>query len=290
MFKNILGAQGELSPHQSRSPHDPHHSAASPARCRLPRFAECRLRFGRGPGEAINLPGQQGRLSRVPERGQCLQVLARRPAADRAAPYTGSQNQLGERHRSAAGAARRKITLYRDWLGEMDVDFAKNVVEMKDMWLGYRGSTTSVVRVGNYKEPFSLETLTSSKYITFLERSYTDNFSPDRNIGAAYAMGPNWRVEVGAFGQAAGSPDASGRDEGTGSPGGSPSRRSTDRAHWSTSALPRAPGRPTPQPAPTPTPCASAPGRKPTSARPGSSPPARSVRRLHDAMNAEFAS
>ena len=37
--------------------------------------------------------------------------------------------------------------------------------------------------MGNVKEPFRLEMLTSSKYITFLERSLISDFSPTRNNG-----------------------------------------------------------------------------------------------------------
>ena len=38
-------------------------------------------------------------------------------------------------------------------------------------------------RVGHYKEPFSLEELTSSRFITFMERSLNNVFAPSRNTG-----------------------------------------------------------------------------------------------------------
>jgi len=43
-------------------------------------------------------------------------------------------------------------------------------------WLG-------TVYVGHFKEPFSLEELTSTRFITFMERSLINVFAPDRNIG-----------------------------------------------------------------------------------------------------------
>lgn len=129
--------------------------------------------------------------------------------------YRGNDNELASGTDVRRARLGVKTTMYRDWHGEFDVDFAENAVEMKDMWVGYMGFKNSLVKAGNFKEPFSLETLTSSKYITFMERSYIDNFSPDRHIGASYT---NWGqyhyVTAGAFGQVAGTPDATGNSEG----------------------------------------------------------------------------
>ncbi len=64
-------------------------------------------------------------------------------------------------------------------------DYEDGVADFKDVYIElkkipYLGN----LRVGHFKEPFSLEELTSSKYITFMERNLTDDpFAPGRNTG-----------------------------------------------------------------------------------------------------------
>ena len=58
------------------------------------------------------------------------------------------------------------------------------------------------VKVGHYKEPFSLDQLTSSRFITFMERSLADVFAPGRNVGVmAYNTLADQNVTwgIGAF-------------------------------------------------------------------------------------------
>jgi phosphate-selective porin OprO and OprP len=64
-------------------------------------------------------------------------------------------------------------------------DFAGNgPAEFKDVWLGLtKVPYVGHIRVGHMKEPFSLEELTSSKYITFMERALPNVFAPGRNTG-----------------------------------------------------------------------------------------------------------
>ena len=63
-----------------------------------------------------------------------------------------------------------KATLYEKWFAELDVDFANNEVEIKDMFMGYRFSDHWNVKMGNFKVPMSMERVTSSKYLMSAER------------------------------------------------------------------------------------------------------------------------
>ena len=101
-----------------------------------------------------------------------------------------------------------------EWAYEFGVDVAdeEGAAEVKDAYLTYLGWGKMVVKVGQFKQPFSLEEITSSKYITFMERALANTFAPGRTIGVglqSYAMNTN--MAVGLFGQAY---DQDAQDEG----------------------------------------------------------------------------
>jgi phosphate-selective porin OprO/OprP len=57
--------------------------------------------------------------------------------------------------------------------------------QFKDVYVGaFDLAWIGNVRIGHFKEPFGLEQLTSANYITFMERSLINTFTPSRNTGA----------------------------------------------------------------------------------------------------------
>ena len=89
--------------------------------------------------------------------------------------------------------------------GLREFDFAGGKVGFRDMFVGL--TAVPVVReryraVGYFREPFSLEGATSSRFITFMERSPMNTIDPARNWGAAAFWYPDeeWMTAVlGAF-------------------------------------------------------------------------------------------
>ncbi len=71
-----------------------------------------------------------------------------------------------------------------------EYDFADGSSQFRDVYVGltdlpYVGS----VRAGHFREPFSMDQLTSSNSTTFMERSLADIFAPARNTGVMVRRG-----------------------------------------------------------------------------------------------------
>ncbi len=95
---------------------------------------------------------------------------------------------------------------------KLQLDFAGGEVTFKDVWVELRnldecwGCMVPDVKIGHFKEFFSLESLTSSKYISFMERSLpVQAFGPPRNTGVGLFrsfLGQHMTLGVGWWGNA----------------------------------------------------------------------------------------
>lgn len=115
--------------------------------------------------------------------------------------YFGSKNPMSN------GTVFRRLTfatkarLWKDWDTEFDVDFAEALLDLRDMWVKYTVPGTHLsLQVGNFKEPFGLERLTSSALLTFLERASVSNAFPlGRRMGAAARYWTKYGQVTGAI-------------------------------------------------------------------------------------------
>jgi phosphate-selective porin OprO/OprP len=76
-------------------------------------------------------------------------------------------------------------TIYGNVEFKAQYDFAGGDADIKDMYVGIKGLPIGSIRAGHFKAGFSLEELTSSKYITFMERALSMTFVPSRETGFA---------------------------------------------------------------------------------------------------------
>ena len=129
------------------------------------------------------------------------------------AGFTHDNGQLGSGAELRRARLFAKGTMWDVWGYKFQYDFTgTGRAGIRDAYLQYMGlddlfGLNGYIRAGNFKEPFSLESLTSSKYITFMERALSvEAFSPSRNIGGAIQLNGKvaespWTAGVGIFGE-----------------------------------------------------------------------------------------
>jgi phosphate-selective porin OprO and OprP len=93
--------------------------------------------------------------------------------------------------------------LWEAWKYKLQYDFSNSgSAGIADAYIQYSGLKQWKFTVGHFKEPFSLQNMTSSKYITFTERGLPHLFTPNRAIGmAAGRTSNNWSINAGLFGE-----------------------------------------------------------------------------------------
>lgn len=94
-------------------------------------------------------------------------------------------------------------TLWKVWNYKLQYDFTgTGKAAINDAYIQYTGLPAGDIKVGHFKEPYSLQNMTSSKYVTFMERGLSHLLTPGRSIGLAYGTnGSNWSANAGLFAQ-----------------------------------------------------------------------------------------
>jgi phosphate-selective porin OprO/OprP len=113
-------------------------------------------------------------------------------------------------------------TMYDDWGYRLQYNFASkgpNRTGILDTYIDYKGFDNVDLRVGHFKEPFTLQEASSDNFVTFTERALLAAFSPGRRIGAMASHGEKYSTwAVGLFGESIAKKERS-VDEGWGASG-----------------------------------------------------------------------
>lgn len=98
---------------------------------------------------------------------------------------------------------------YEDFHYGIEADFRDNNADVTDAYLGFDGIENTNLQIGQFKQPLSMDFLTSSKRYAFAERGLPVALSLGRGLGAmAQYSGDDWGVSGGFFGDTAGSDDS----------------------------------------------------------------------------------
>jgi len=95
-----------------------------------------------------------------------------------AAFYGEDKNVLGDGTELRRARLDVEGILFADWGYEFAVDFAGGDADVKDAYISYLGLWPTRIKVGQFKEPFSLEEMTSSKYITLWSGPFLTSSHP----------------------------------------------------------------------------------------------------------------
>jgi len=91
-----------------------------------------------------------------------------------------------------------KAILWNNWYAELDLDFSGSDIEMKDMIIGYIMPEQNLIfKAGHFRENFGMETVTTSRYLTFMERSFISKMDASRHLGF---QAQNWGEKYSVIG------------------------------------------------------------------------------------------
>ena len=96
-----------------------------------------------------------------------------------------------------------KAQLDKNWYGELDTDWTSGTPELKDAYLGFTGVDNLEIKLGNFKENFSIQRNTTSRYLQFMERPMVTYLAPSRHMGVNFKYSlPAFWASAGVFGPA----------------------------------------------------------------------------------------
>jgi phosphate-selective porin OprO/OprP len=134
------------------------------------------------PGRAEVKLGDKGLEIETPD-GKFALSVGGRLQFDAVVSSWGENGKPESHLNDGIGVRRGRIhtegTLYSDWDFKFEYDFVRGsgttAAGITDAWIEYTNFKPFTVTVGQFKEPFSLESVTSNRYITFIERSMANN-------------------------------------------------------------------------------------------------------------------
>ena len=94
-----------------------------------------------------------------------------------------------------------KAQLDKNWYGELDTDWTSGTPELKDAYVAFTGVPGLEIKAGNFKENFSIQRNTTSRYLMFMERAMVTYLAPSRHLGINARYSHDWFwASAGVFG------------------------------------------------------------------------------------------
>jgi phosphate-selective porin OprO/OprP len=123
-----------------------------------------------------------------------------RVQADGAMFFGDTYNEIGNGTSIRRARFAVKTEFAENWYAEFDMDISNSELELKDAYVQYQNNNGFEIRAGNFKENFSMESTTTSRYLTFMERPMAvHNFAPSRHVGIGVNYSKGWLYTSGGI-------------------------------------------------------------------------------------------
>ena len=104
----------------------------------------------------------------------------------------------GEPEDSDLTVRRGRVTFHKgmgeNWRAKLSLEVSSGELEIRDNFVEYTGWNTRIVKMGVFKEPFSVESMSSARGLMFMERSLpVAALAPGRSVGVSTL----WRTATG---------------------------------------------------------------------------------------------
>jgi len=133
---------------------------------------------------SLNPEVQDGILNFTSEDGSYHFWMDNRVQLDAALFSNDVYNPIGNGITIRRARIAFKAVLWENWYAELDLDFSGSAIEMKDMIIGYIFEDHNLIlKAGHFRENFGMETVTTSRYLTFMERSLISKLDASRHLG-----------------------------------------------------------------------------------------------------------
>ena len=132
----------------------------------------------------LNPEEQEGILNFTSDDGSYRFWMDNRVQFDAAVFSSDTYNPIGNGADIRRARMAFKARLWTNWYAELDLDFAGSTVELKDAYIKYTFDNQNLnLKIGNFREGYGMETTTTSRYITFMERSFVSKLDASRKLG-----------------------------------------------------------------------------------------------------------
>ncbi len=123
-----------------------------------------------------------------------------RAQADGAMFFGDTYNPIGNGTSIRRARFAVKTQIAEKWYGEFDMDISNSQLELKDAYVQRSFGDNFDLKVGNFKENYSMERTTTSRYLAFMERPMVINaLTPSRHIGLLGTYHYKWLLAMGGI-------------------------------------------------------------------------------------------